>query len=53
MDLYAKIKQLFGWGPTPAARPTPESATDEAHAANGAERRVKMRTNARPGTRIP
>jgi twitching motility two-component system response regulator PilH len=52
LDLYAKIKQLFGWGPTPAARPAPESATDEAHAANGAERRVKMRTNARPGTRM-
>lgn len=54
MDIYEKIKRLFGWGsrrpdPKPAAAPTqePGPAPD-----GGPDRRLKPRVNARPGTRM-
>ena len=66
MDVYERIKRLFGWGSTPAARPAPRPAPAPAPAASdgspapvaaeaspsGPERREKMRLNARPGTRM-
>ena len=66
MDVYERIKRLFGWGSTPAARPAPRPAPVPAPAASdgspapvaaeaspsGPERREKMRLNARPGTRM-
>ena len=66
MDVYERIKRLFGWGSTPAARPAPRPAPAPALAASdgspapvaaeaspsGPERREKMRLNARPGTRM-
>src|SRR5690606_37321263 len=54
LDIYEKIKRLFGWGsrrpdPKPAAAPTqePGPAPD-----GGPDRRLKPRGNARPGTRM-
>ena len=66
MDVYERIKRLFGWGSTPAARPAPRPAPAPVPAASdgspapvaadaspsGPERREKMRLNARPGTRM-
>ena len=58
MDIYDKIKRLFGWGPrVEPARPAPSPASAvTAPAGEGGnptpERRLKPRTNARPGTRI-
>lgn len=54
MDIYDKIKRLFGWGPkTEPARPatTPAPATGGTDSA-APERRSKPRVNARPGTRM-
>lgn len=54
MDIYDKIKRLFGWGPKaeparPAAAPAPAAGgTDSATP----ERRSKPRVNARSGTRM-
>ena len=55
MDIYDKIKRMFGWGPkVEPARPAP--AVAPAAATEGGnptpERRLKPRTNARPGTRM-
>ena len=58
MDIYDKIKRLFGWGPKagPAhAAPAPAApASTGIHAsdANAPERRSKPRVNARTGTRM-
>lgn len=64
MDVYERIKRLFGWGGKPAARPAapPVSATAPAEGnpaptaaepnPSGPERRGKSRLNARPGTRM-
>jgi len=54
MDVYDKIKRLFGWGgkaraPAPAVVPVEDSGPARS---DGPERRVKARTNARPGTRM-
>jgi twitching motility two-component system response regulator PilH len=53
VDVYEKIKRLFGWGgkrPQPAA---PASLPDAAQGnPAGPERRGKPRTNARSGTRM-
>ncbi|WP_308423884.1 response regulator [Arenimonas soli] len=54
MDVYERIKRLFGWGKpaAPGARAdAPDSPDDKATSA-GPERRGKARTNARPGTRM-
>jgi len=58
VDIYDKIKRLFGWGPkAEPARPvaTPAAAASAGAAgtdANAPERRSKPRVNARPGTRM-
>ena len=55
MDVYEKIKRLFGWGgkPAPAAPAAPSGQTGPAEAnPAGPERRGKPRTNARSGTRM-
>jgi DNA-binding response OmpR family regulator len=59
VDIYDKIKRMFGWGPKPEpARPAavPATAAAPSAAAEGGnptpERRLKPRTNARPGTRM-
>ena len=52
MDLYAKIKQLFGWGPAPVARPAADGGSDDTASTTGTERRAKLRSNARSGTRM-
>lgn len=58
MDVYEKIKRLFGWGgksaPAPASASASQPAPAEANPANpaGPERRGKPRTNARSGTRM-
>lgn len=54
MDVYEKIKRLFGWGKpaAPAARAEASAGTEEKAASPGPERRGKARTNARPGTRM-
>jgi CheY-like chemotaxis protein len=61
VDIYDKIKRLFGWGPKaeparPAAASTPSAAVSGVAAPEGGnptpERRLKPRTNARPGTRM-
>lgn len=55
MDLYAKIKQLFGWGSTPVAQPVPAgggAGSEDSPGTTGAERRAKLRNNARGGTRM-
>lgn len=55
MDVYDKIKRLFGWGGRPvAAAATPAAEGTEAAPAKptGPERRGKPRTNARSGTRM-
>lgn len=54
MGIYDKIRNLFGRGQKPLPRPAaPASATAaELSAAQGNERRVKGRTNARSGTRM-
>ena len=61
MDIYDKIKRMFGWGPKveparPASAPAPAAAASVPAAAEGGnptpERRLKPRTNARPGTRM-
>ncbi|MCM2355272.1 MAG: response regulator [Arenimonas sp.] len=55
MDVYEKIKRLFGWGPKPAAAAS-ATVADGSEAAPpkpaGPERRGKPRTNARSGTRM-
>ena len=56
MDVYEKIKRLFGWGKAPAPVVRDEAgespAGKPASASPGPERRGKARTNARPGTRM-
>jgi twitching motility two-component system response regulator PilH len=59
VDIYDKIKRMFGWGPkVEPARPasTAAPAVAPAAATEGGnptpERRLKPRTNARPGTRM-
>jgi CheY-like chemotaxis protein len=58
VDIYDKIKRLFGWGPKPGpARPAaapavPASAGPHASDAAAPERRSKPRVNARAGTRM-
>lgn len=53
MDVYEKIKRLFGWGGKPARATTPAGPTEVAEAQpSGPERRGKPRTNARSGTRM-
>ncbi len=54
MNVYDKIKRLFGWGPKPQARPAPAASASAAEvtASLGNERRIKARTNARAGTRM-
>ncbi|GAB2659745.1 response regulator [Arenimonas aestuarii] len=54
MDVYERIKRLFGWG-KPAASAARAEATNppgDKSAGPGPERRGKPRTNARPGTRM-
>ena len=54
MDIYEKIKRLFGWGsrqPNPAKAPS--AAAEPGPAPDGGpDRRLKPRINARPGTRM-
>jgi CheY-like chemotaxis protein len=58
VDIYDKIKRLFGWGPkAEAVRPVAAPATPAAAGAgtvesNAPERRSKPRVNARSGTRM-
>jgi DNA-binding response OmpR family regulator len=54
MDLYAKIRRLFGWGDPPPARPAerPTGETPLVTAPLASERREKPRTNARNRTRM-
>lgn len=66
MDVYERIKRMFGWGSKPVTRPAPAPepvagttpvAVGEAPPApetspSGSERRGKSRRNARPGTRM-
>ena len=53
MDVYEKIKRLFGWGGKPAQPAAPASQPQAAEAnPAGPERRGKPRTNARSGTRM-
>ena len=60
MDIYDKIKRMFGWGPKaeparPASAAAPAVVSPVAAAEGGnptPERRLKPRTNARPGTRM-
>ena len=68
MDVYERIKRMFGWGgkpaqrPAPAPAPTPSPAPTAGASASaapapeaspsGPERRGKARRNARPGTRV-
>jgi len=64
LDVYERIKQLFGWGSKPAARSVPQPApapaaadgspapADPVASPSGPERRGKTRRNARPGTRM-
>jgi len=54
VDVYERIKRLFGWGkpPVPAARTEAPEGGAEPAPASGPERRGKPRTNARPGTRM-
>ena len=56
MDVYERIKRLFGWGkpaaPVARAEASETPADKPASASPGPERRGKARTNARPGTRM-
>lgn len=58
MDIYDKIKRLFGWGPKaeparPAAVPAPTASPSGGGSDSTApERRSKPRVNARSGTRM-
>lgn len=53
MDVYEKIKRLFGWGGKPARAAVPAGQAEAAEAnPSGPERRGKPRTNARSGTRM-
>jgi twitching motility two-component system response regulator PilH len=70
LDVYERIKRLFGWGSKPAGQPAPAAAAAPRPAPapsggqapdpvsvpeaspSGPERRVKSRSNARPGTRM-
>lgn len=53
MDVYERIKRLFGWGGKPVRPATPAAAPDPAEGnPTGPERRGKPRTNARSGTRM-
>ena len=56
MDVYERIKRLFGWGkpaaPVARAEASEAAADKPASASPGPERRGKARTNARPGTRM-
>ncbi|WP_425457812.1 response regulator [Arenimonas fontis] len=53
MDIYEKIKRLFGWGggrPDPALAAAPDEPGPGPE--GGPDRRLKPRVNARPGTRM-
>jgi twitching motility two-component system response regulator PilH len=52
MDLYDKIKQLFGWGTKAQAKPSATSEQGTQDHETAAERRTKARNNARSGTRM-
>jgi len=54
VDVYEKIKRLFGWGGKPRVQAPAEAPAAEAGPAraDGPERRAKPRTNARAGTRM-
>jgi twitching motility two-component system response regulator PilH len=53
LDIYERIKRLFGWGPKPAAPATPATFEGSVEpTAHGQERRERPRQNARPGTRM-
>jgi len=64
LDVYERIKRIFGWGGKPAMRPVSRPAAPPAPAdgspappapalsPSGPERREKLRLNARPGTRM-
>ncbi len=55
MDIYDRIKRLFGWGSAPAPAPVAERPTGETPVVTAAlanERREKPRTNARSRTRM-
>lgn len=66
LDVYERIKRMFGWGskpvprafsrPTAPAAPAPADGSPAASAPepslSGPERREKLRLNARPGTRM-
>jgi twitching motility two-component system response regulator PilH len=65
LDVYERIKRMFGWGskpemqPAPAPAPASPAPVDAGSAApapeaspSGPERRGKSRRNARPGTRM-
>jgi CheY-like chemotaxis protein len=60
VDIYDKIKRMFGWGPKveparPASTAAPAASAPAAATEGGnptPERRLKPRTNARPGTRM-
>jgi twitching motility two-component system response regulator PilH len=64
LEVYERIKRLFGWGGKPAMRPVsrptaPPAPADGSPAPpapdlspSGPERREKLRLNARPGTRM-
>jgi twitching motility two-component system response regulator PilH len=53
LDIYERIKRLFGWGPKPAAPAKPAAFEGSVEpTAPGQERRERPRQNARPGTRM-
>lgn len=57
MDIYDKIKRLFGWGPKAeparaAAAPSATAGTTTGGESAAPERRSKPRVNARSGTRM-
>jgi twitching motility two-component system response regulator PilH len=53
VDIYERIKRLFGWGPKAAAPAAPASFEGSVDpSVPGPERRGKPRQNARPGTRM-
>lgn len=57
MDIYDKIKRLFGWGPKAeparaAAAPSATAGTTAGGESAAPERRSKPRVNARSGTRM-
>jgi len=53
LEIYDRIKRMFGWGPKPVARPAPVAVeTSGVPDTSGPERRERPRQNARPGTRM-